>query len=63
MIPFKSFMIEAKSEPTEKYRIHSDIHEDDPDFTHEHNVQHSLFGANDYVIVFIFYCLSNSIIK
>lgn len=49
MIPFKSFITEAKSEPTEKYRIHSDIHEDDPDFTHEHNVQHTLFGANDYL--------------
>lgn len=49
MIPFKSFITEAKSEPIEKYRIHSDIHEDDPDYTHEHNVQNMLFGCNDHL--------------
>lgn len=49
MIPFKSFITESDNASTEKYRVHSVIHEDDPEFTQEHNVQHMLFGCNDYL--------------
>ena len=52
MLTFKSFITESEESDSlsvGKFRVHSHIHEGDPEFTHEHNVQNMLFGSNDYL--------------
>lgn len=44
MLEFKQFLKESNIHTISK-------HEDDPDFTQEHNVQNKLFGVNDYIPV------------
>ena len=52
MLTFKSFITESEESDSlsgGKFKVHSHIHEDDPEFTQEHNVQHMLVGSNDYI--------------
>lgn len=59
MLNFKKFILNESAtgetlqkihNNNEKFKVHSSVvHEDHPDYTHEHNVQAMFFGANDYL--------------